>query len=100
MKTYHNSNIVFMSNKISYSCRVSSFGINQDGTPWKEVSIWRKAINDNLNTLSERKQLVELPNGGIKIMSSPLLPPITIPFELRSIPVAQWRDEDRIWLNM
>ena len=77
-----------------------SFGSHVDGTRWKEDIIWRKAINDNLTTLFEKKQLIGLPSGGAKIIASPSLQPIIIPFELRQIPVNQWRQEDRIWLNM
>ena len=77
----------------------SSF-INEDGTHSKEDRRWRKALHDDLDTLYERKQLIDFPRGGAKIISSPDLPPIIIPFELMQTPVTRWRDEDRVWLNM
>ena len=94
------THISFIGTTKFYLCRVVSFGSHVDGTRWKEDIIWRKAINDNLNTLFEKKQWIGLPSGGAKIIASPSLQPIIIPFELRQIPVNQWRQEDRIWLNM
>ena len=83
-----------------YSSRVVSTFINEDGTHRKEDYMWRKVFHDDLNTLHEKKQLIDLPSGGAKIISSPSLPPTIIPFYLRDIPVNKWRDKDRIWLNM
>ena len=95
-----NADILFIDTTKFYSCRVLSIGIHANGTHWKEAKLWRKTINDDLNTLSEKKQLLDLPNGGAKVIASPTLQPIIIPFRLRQIPVNQWRHEDRIWLNV
>ena len=83
-----------------YSSRVVSTFINENGTHRKEEYMWRKVFHDDLNTLYEKKQLIDLPSGGAKIISSPSLPPIIIPFKLREIPLDKWSDKDRIWLNM
>ena len=78
---------------------VSSF-TGKNGVYWKKDHIWRNALHDDLNTLYERKQLINLPKGGAEIMSSPSLPPFVIPTELKMIPINKWRDDDLIWLNM
>ena len=93
-------NIVLLGNKTFNSFRVFSSYINEDGTHWKEDRMFRKGIHDDLNTLCENKQLIDLPTGGSMIVSSPSLPPIIVPFKLREIPVDKWMEKDRIWLNM
>ena len=91
---------MYLINTIPFPSRVLYPSVNDDDTNRKEDGMLGKALHDDLNTLHQRNQLLNLPSGGAKIISSPSLPPITIPDQLRNIPVNQWRDEDRIWLNM
>ena len=43
---------------------------------------------------------MDLPSGGSIIESSPTMPIITIPPELRFIPIEDWNDIDLVWLNV
>ena len=55
---------------------------------------------DNILILRKRGQLMDLPSGGAIIESSPTMPIITIPPELRFIPIEDWNEVDLVWLNM
>ena len=79
-------NIVLLGNKTFNSFRVFSSYINEDGTHWKEDRMFRKGIHDDLNTLCENKQLIDLPTGGSKIVSSPSLPPDYCSFQIEGDP--------------
>ena len=91
---------MLLGNQSFNSFRVFSSFINEDGTHWTEDLMYRKVEHDDLNTLYANNQVIDLPTGGAKIISSPSLPPIIVPFKLREIPVDKWMEKDRIWLNM
>ena len=55
---------------------------------------------DNMMILRKRGQLLDLPDGGARIKFSPTMPPITIPPNLRFIPIESWNKVDQVWLNM
>ena len=55
---------------------------------------------DNILILRKRGQLIDLPSGGAIIESSPMMPIITIPPELRFIPIEDWNEVDLVWLNV
>merc|ERR1711981_483127 len=55
---------------------------------------------DNMMILRKRGQLLDLPDGGARIKFSPTMPPITIPPNLRFIPIESWNKVDQVWLNI
>ena len=53
-----------------------------------------------INILRQRKQLIELPDGGSVIISAPNMNSFTIPIGLKRKPVELWSQSEKIWLNM
>ena len=55
----------------------------------------------DLRLLREKGQVIDLPEGGSHIISSPELMPFRIPsFQLRVTPINSWQDMDKVWLNV
>ena len=58
------------------------------------------STSTGLHYLKTTGILTDMPDDGIKIITSPNTLPFVIPSHLKHVPIVKWGNEDKKWLQM